>query len=140
MSNTNTRIARMTTLEGTKFFDLKTSNQSFLKVARDLKMLGIKNYYWMLEIKDPTVLKINPHLSDEDGHTLLTEDQISRVILECRKNPWYFLREIVRVPDEGGTSVPYRANRGNLAQAWCMHHGLDSWLCLPRRTCCRKTG
>lgn len=129
----NGRIARVNTIYGVKFFDLKTQNKSFLKVARDLKMLGIKNYYWMLELKDPSIIKINPFQCDEEGHTTLSEDQISRIILECRRNPWYFLREIVRIPDQGGTAVPYRANRGNLAQAWCMKNGIDSWLCLPRQ-------
>jgi hypothetical protein len=129
----NGRIARVTTSSGVKYYDLGTKNKSFLKVARDLKILGIKNYYWMLEIKDPAVLKIDPYASDDEGHTTLSEDQISRVILECRKNPWYFLREIIRIPDEGGTSKPYRANRGNLAQAWCITKWLDSWLCLPRQ-------
>ena len=45
-----------------------------------------------------------------------------------------FLREIVRITEPGATNgVPYRANRGNVAQAWCIIHNLDSWLCLPRQ-------
>ena len=49
------------------------------------------------------------------------------------RNPWYFLREIARIPDQGGSPVRYKANRGNIAQAWCITKGLDSWLCLPRQ-------
>ena len=124
------RLAR----KGGKIYDTGTSNKSFLQVASDLKTLGIKNYYFMLEIKDPTLINVDPFAIDEKtGKTSLTKDQVSRIMIECRNNPWYYLREIARIPDPGGTSVPYLANRGNIAQAWCIWKGLDSWLCLPRR-------
>ena len=41
-----------------KYYDTKTPNKSFLKVATDLKKLGIKNYYFMLEIYDIFLLSI----------------------------------------------------------------------------------
>jgi hypothetical protein len=128
------RIAKI----GNKFYDLGTTNKSFLKVANQLKILGIRNCYFMLEIRDISLINVNPHSVDKDGHTTLSRDQVSRVTTECSRNPWYFLRECVRVLAQGGSTVPYRANRGNIAQAWCMLHGIDSWLCLPRRNCCRK--
>lgn len=118
---------------GDKYYDLSTSNRSFLQVAKDLQTLGIKNCYFMLEIKDYSLVGVDPFACDKEGHTTLTKDQISRIMLECARNPWYFLREISRIPDQGGTSVPYRANRGNIAQAWCIWKGLDSWLCLTRQ-------
>lgn len=116
-----------------KLYDIHTNNKSFLKVAKDLQTVGINNALFMLEIKDPSVLSIDPYQCDKDGHTTLSRDQISRVMTECARNPWYFLREIVRIPDQGGTTVPYRANRGNIAQAFCIWKGYDSWLCLPRQ-------
>ena len=129
------RLAR----KGGKIYDLGTSNKSFLQVASDLKTLGIKNYYFMLEIKDPTLINVDPFdIEEKTGKTSLTKDQVSRIMIECRNNPWYYLREIARIPDPGGTSVPYLANRGNIAQAWCIWKGLDSWLCLPRRTVVAK--
>ena len=45
------RLAR----KGGKIYDTGTSNKSFLQVACDLKTLGIKNYYFILEIKDTTL-------------------------------------------------------------------------------------
>ena len=123
------RIARI----GDKFYDLGTANKSFLQVAKDLKTLGIKNYYFMLEIYDWSLINVNPFAVDKDGNTTLSKDQISRIMIECARNPWYYLREISRIPDQGGTSIPYKANRGNIAQAWCIWKGIDSWLCLPRR-------
>lgn len=118
---------------GKKLYDLGTSNKSFLQLAKDLKTLGIKNWYFPLEINDVSLIKINPYAQDKDGHTTLSKDQIMRIMTELYTNPWYYLREICRIPDPGGTAVPYLANRGNIAQAWCFIHGLDSWLCLTRQ-------
>lgn len=110
-----------------KLYDVGTSNSSFLQVAKDLSTVGVKNYYFMLEIFDPSLIGVDPYSEN------LTADQVMRIEVECYKNLWYYLREIVRIPDQGGEPVRYRANRGNVAQAWCFLHGIDSWLCLPRQ-------
>jgi hypothetical protein len=123
------RIARI----GDKLYDLGTMNKSFLQVAKDLQTVGIKNCYFLLEIYDYSLVNIDPFSVGPDGHTNLTQDQITRIMTECMRNPWYYLREISRIPDPGGTAVPYKANRGNIAQAWCILHGLDSWLNLTRQ-------
>lgn len=112
---------------GNKFYDVGTANKSFLQVAKDLKSLGIHNYYFMLEIYDYSLVNIDPHAKN------LTRDQISRIITECTRNPWYYLREVCRIPDQGGVGIPFKANRGNIAQTWLTLHGIDSWLCLPRQ-------
>lgn len=116
-------------------YDTQTKNKSFLKVASDLKKLGIKNYYFMLEIFDVSLIGVDPFAVDEKTEkTTLTKDQISRIMTECARNPWYYLREVCRIPESGRKNgVPYLANRGNIAQTWCLLHGFDSWLCLPRR-------
>jgi hypothetical protein len=133
VTNTKQRIARV----GNKLYDLGTNNKSFLQLAKDLKRLGIQNWYFMLEICDPSLINIDPFAVDpKTEHTSLSKDQIARVVNECTRNPWYYLREISRIPDQGASSVPYAANRGNIAQAYCILKGLDSWLCLPRRTFC----
>ena len=113
--------------------DLGTRNKSFLQVAQDLKTLGIKNWYFMLEIYDYSLVSIDPYSVDSAGRSTLTQDQVTRIMTECFRNPWYYLRELSRIPDPGGTATQYIANRGNIAQAWCIFHGLDSWLCLPRQ-------
>lgn len=112
---------------GNKYYDTGTSNKSFLQVAKDLKSLGIHNYYFMLEIYDYSLVNIDHYAEN------LTRDQISRIMTECTRNPWYYLREICRVPDQGGVGIPFKANRGNIAQTWLTLHGIDSWLCLPRQ-------
>lgn len=112
---------------GNKFYDVGTANKSFLQVAKDLKSLGIHNYYFMLEIYDYNLVNIDPCAKN------LTRDQISRIMTECTRNPWYYLREVCRIPDQGGVGIPFKANRGNIAQTWLTLHGIDSWLCLPRQ-------
>lgn len=123
------RIAR---IKG-KLYDFGTANKSFLQLAKDLQTLGIENWYFMLEINDISLTKVDPFAADKEGHTTLSKDQVTRIMMELYINPWYYLREIARIPDPGGVSVPYKANRGNIAQAWCFIHGIDSWLCLPRQ-------
>lgn len=131
---TKSRIAKL----GNHFYDMGTTNKSFLQVAKDLRTLGIKNCYFMLEIYDISLVNVDPYAVDEKGNTTLTKDQIARIINECVKNPWYYLREVCRIPESGGGGIPYKANRGNIAQTWCFLHHLDSWLSLPRRkSCCR---
>jgi len=119
-------VARIKQIRG-KLYDSGTKNKSFLQVAKDLKQLGIKNYYFMLEIKDPSLINVDPYSPN------LTMDEVSRIQTECVRNIWYYLREVCRIPSQGGEPVPYKANRGNMAQTWCIVHGIDSWLCLPRQ-------
>ena len=126
--------ARIKRING-RLYDTMTPNKSFLKLAKDLKTLGIKNWYFMLEIFDISLCTVDPHAIDKrTGKTSLTKDEMQRIHIECRRNPWYYLREVVRIEDPGNPNgVPYKANRGNIAQAWLFLHGIDSWLCLPRQ-------
>ena len=74
---------RIVRLKG-KFYDMGTPNVSFRVVASTLRKLGIKNWYFMLEIKDYSLIKTDPHATDsKTGHTSLTKDQVQRVITEC---------------------------------------------------------
>ena len=117
-----------------KYYDLGTTNTSFLQLAMDLQVLGVQNYYFMLEIKDYSIAGVDPYQCDEHGRCTLTKDQIERIIVEVSRNPWYYLREVSRIEDQGNPlGIPYKANRGNIAQAWLFLHGIDSWLNLPRQ-------
>lgn len=135
MNNTQTIGKKRIISVNGKLYDTGTSNKSFLQVAMDLNTLGVNEWYFMLEIKDPSLINVDPFaVNEETGEPALTKDQISRITIECVHNIWYYLREIVRIPSAGAPEgVPYIANRGNIAQTWCLLHGLDSWLCLPRQ-------
>ena len=84
-----------------KLYDFGTANVSFLQLAHDLQYLGVKEWYFLLEIKDHSIAGVDPYQCDNDGNTTLTKDQISRIIRECTRNMWYFLREVCRIPAEG---------------------------------------
>ena len=118
-----------------EIYDTKCPNKSFLRLAVDLKKAGVKNWYFMLKINDVSLAKVDPHAIDKKTkHTTLNRTEIQRVMYEWRSNLWYYLREVSRIPEAGAPNgVPYRANRGNISQAWCLLHGIDSWLCLPRQ-------
>lgn len=114
---------------GRKFiYDLNTPNISFIQTAVDLKKLGIKNNMFFLKLYDPSLKGVDPH------SPFLSDDQIYRIINECMINPWYFLRECVRIPDQGNPAgISYQLNRANLALTWCFIHGIDSYLVIPRQ-------
>ena len=124
-------MGRIKRIKG-RYYDTGTANKTFLQVASDLRTVGVKNYYFMLEIIDYSLVGVDPY--DEN----LPMDIISRIITECTRNIWYYLREVSKIPQPGGVSIHFKANRGNIAQIWCTIHGIDSWLCLPRRTVVAK--
>ena len=104
-----------------------TKNNSFLKVHLFLKQKGIKNNAFFLELIDETLLDVDPF--DEEH---LTDEQKQRIIVECTRNFWYFIRECVRVPASG--LVRYELNLGNLALSWCCINNLNSYTVMPRQT------
>ena len=109
-------------------YDVNTTNISFVQTAVDLKKLGIKNNMFFLKLYDPSLRGIDPH------SPFLTNDQIVRIINECIINPWYYLREVARIPDQGNPKgVPYLLNRANLAATWCFINGIDNYLVIPRQ-------
>lgn len=108
-------------------YDINTKNLSFIQTASDLHRLGIKNNRFFLMLYNERLVGVDPH----SPH--LTEEQIFDIINECYVNPWYFLRECVRIPDQGGTGIPYQLNRGNLASTFLYLLNIDHYLVLPRQ-------
>lgn len=117
-------------------FHTNTKNLSFIQTAKDLRLLGIKNYGFFLRLYDPDLLDVDPF------DPTLTKEQIAKIAYECTINPWYFLRECARIPEQGGATGPgsgsmFRLHRGNLAACWCVIHCIDLYLVIPRQ--CFKT-
>jgi len=109
-------------------YDTETTNISFIQTAVDLKRLGIKNNMFFLALYDPSLRGVDPY------SPYLSNDQIIRIVNECIVNPWYFLREVARIPDQGNPKgVPYQLNRANLAATWCFLNGIDHYLVIPRQ-------
>ena len=116
--------------------DVNTSNISFLQTAKDLSNLGVKNNKFFLKLYDPHLIGVNPY------SPALTKEQIQRIIYETIRNPWYYLREISRIPEQGsaqgpGSGTPFQLHRGNLAAVYCFLNNINFYLVIPRQ--CGKT-
>lgn len=107
----------------------ETKNLSFVQTAIDLSKLGIKNNKFFLKLYDQSLKHVDPH----DPAVATNRDLVIRIIRECVINPWYFLRECVRIPDQGGNGIPYQLHRANLAATFCFLHGIDHYLVIPRQ-------
>lgn len=106
-----------------------TTNRSFVRIAQLYKKMGVKNHQFMLALHNPSLEHVNPHAPDLDVETRLL------ILAECKANPWYFLREVVRIPPlSGDTPNSYIANRGNIAAAWLFFNHVDFALIQPRQT------
>lgn len=118
---------------GNKLYDLGTKNTSFLQTAQELRAVGIKNFYFFLEIKYPQlgVQDIDPYKKD------ITQEEINKIILECKHNPYFFFREVLRIPVRGIGLMPTDLTRMAAAMLWCFDHSIDFEICVARQN--RKT-
>ena len=107
--------------------DYSTSNSSFIKMYKKLKVKGIQKNKFFLQLYDKFLVNVDP-LNEKK----LTEEQKIRILQEISINKWYFLREIVRIPVPGGVSR-YKLNAGNLALNYCKSLNLNIIEVLPRQ-------
>ena len=118
-----------TTMPKRVYYQMTTTNSSFLDIHYFLKQTGVKNNKFMMVLLDPDLAGIDPH--DKRLNVVMQQ----KVLRECLNNYWYFLREVVRIPDAGGTGggAKYKLSRGNLALNFCMSLNLNIFLELPRQ-------
>lgn len=114
----------------TAYIDLSTKNQSFLDMHYYLEAKGIKNNSFFL-------ILYNPDLKDIDPRNENLNIQEKRMVQqECQINFWYFIREVIRIPDQGGSvggGAMYRLDRGTLALNFGFLHNWNMFLELPRQ-------
>lgn len=115
-----------------KFYDFKTKNKSFLELYQDLYKLGVKNNKFFLRLYDTDLQGVDPY------SPVLPKEMQIKIFIECLINPWYWLREIVRIPVDGlpievGGGVQFRINRGTVASWYLFLNGIDQYLELPRQ-------
>lgn len=111
------------------YYQMSTRNQSFLDMHSYLKAIGIKNNKFMLTLLDPDLAYVDPFDPN------LNQFMKTKVLRECMANFWYFIREVVRIPDQGGSGggIPMKLHRGNMAQFYCSIYNLNVFLELPRQ-------
>ena len=106
-----------------------TKNESYLKLAGSYYAMGIKNYAFMLALHDQSLKDVDPF------SPFLTELEMVKIAIECKINPWYYFREIAKVPARSGSdAVPLLANRGNIALYWCFFNHVMTYLVQIRQT------
>lgn len=104
-----------------------TTNNSFVKMSMILEEMGIKNNKFMLELLDKDLLNIDPF---SENLTVLQKAKITREIIN---NPWYYYRELVRIPAGGGL-VRFELHRGTMALIWVVINNISTFLVWPRQT------
>lgn len=108
----------------------ETSNQSFIDMRNYLKAKGIQNNDFFLILYDSGLAGIDPRDPN------LPQNMKARVMIECRINYWYFLREVVRIPVAGGavgSGSKYKLHRGNLAMNFLFVLNFNQFVELPRQ-------
>jgi hypothetical protein len=109
--------------------DVSTDNRSFVEIARLYKEMGIKNHVFMLALHNPLLKGVSPRDPN------LTLGQMMLIADECSENPFYYFREVARVPAQSGSPEgPFRANRANVALFWCFFNHCWFILIQPRQT------
>ena len=96
------------------YFIANTKNKSFIEMSDKLKTKGEEKYEFMLRVYDEDLIDfdLDNYLEaiNSDNETISSEayDRFNKKIHEeCRKNVWFFFREIFRVPFFNGTMIPF---------------------------------
>ena len=111
----------------TVYLHRSTSNKSFLDMHYYLKSIGITRNEFMLALLDPDLAFVDPY---DPG---LNEFMKRKVLLECMRNYFYFLREVVRIPSQGGIPMKFLLNRGNMAFNFMSMLNTNIFYELPRQ-------
>jgi len=130
MSETKTKSSTSGTKKKKRkyVYHYETKNDSFIKMAKLLKSMGIKNYKFFLKLYDEKLRDVDPH--DEN----LSPEIVTRIGREIRRNVWYYLREVVRIPVPGNPEGKrYELHRGNLALTWLQINNINCAEELPRQ-------
>lgn len=109
-------------------YDYHTKNKSFIKVHKQLELLGVRNNEFFL-------LLLNPRLQGVDPHDPNISPEVAMMVIEeCQLNFFYYLREVVRIPQQGAGVVPFELDRATLAAAYCFINDINFYLMKPRQT------
>lgn len=106
-----------------------SANESWVQMAFKLKAMGVQNWEWSLALIQPQLVGVDIWSNE------LTLNQKIMILNECEWNPWFVLREVMRVPAKSGGGTGYLgANRGNLALFWCFFNSFMVYLQQIRQT------
>ena len=112
----------------TIYYQMNTKNKSFLDMHYYLKARGINNNRFHLLLFDKDLENVDPF----DMSLPIYMKQ--KIFVECQRNFFYYIREVVRVQSQGGAPVRYKLDRGNLALNFCFTLNLNIYEEQPRQT------
>lgn len=108
----------------------ETRNRSWVRLAAIYREMGIKNHAFLLALVNPALRNVDPF-----DYENLTQETMMEIALECQINPWYFFREVARVPAQAGAAPGMvEANRGNIALWWSFFNHIMIILIQIRQT------
>lgn len=107
-------------------------NKSFNRMSERLSRRGIKDSKVILQLADESLSHVNPYDVD------LSEETKKKIIDEA-DFMWYFFRDILRVPDQGGEFIPYKLNEANLELLTILKMRQSAWITAPRQSLTRFT-
>lgn len=117
-------------MPATVYIDYENAPQSFIDMYHYLKQIGIKNNNFFLVLYDAGLSGVDPR--DPNLSTQMKQ----RVLRECMINYFYFLRTVVRIPDQGGSAASgkrYQLHRGNLAMNFLFTLNFSQFVEMPRQ-------
>lgn len=107
-----------------------TKNRTWVEYCQKLQLMGVSNSLFPLAIINRDLMSLDPFQEKN-----LTDNDIGLIITECKINPYYHLREIARAPRRSGfESLPFEANRANMAFLWLFFNHVTPILTQPRQT------
>lgn len=110
-------------------YHLTTKNTSAIRMAKLLKEMGVRNNKFMLALTQPDLAEYDPHDLKDNSVELR-----QRIAAECKINPWYCFREVIRVPASGYIhGTPFVFNRANLFLIWSVYNSVNTYLVVPRQ-------
>ena len=110
-----------------RYYQRSTTNKSFVEMSNFLEAIGVKNNRFMLTLLDPDLANVDPY----DPNLSIVYQR--KILLEVYNNFWYYLREIVRIPNPGEPSK-FKLNRGNMAFLYLASMNINCILLQPRQT------
>lgn len=120
----------MPTQQITIYYQENTTNQSFRDMSSILELKGIKKNKFHLILYDADLMNIDPR----DKNLPFIYKQ--KVMIECMRNFWYFIREVIRIPVQGGEvggGIRYKLTRANLAMNFGFVLNWNMFLEIPRQ-------
>lgn len=106
-----------------------TQNKSFKKMHFVLKDMGIKNNAFFLALHNKKLAEVDPF-----DYNRITPELVAAITVEAKINPWYYLRELVRLPATGVDAIPFILNRAALFMYWTFFNSVNLFLIEPRQT------